>query len=224
MIYALFCLIAVFSTALVLFFGAQKGVIDIGRFGIYKKCDGIEPFEGKVLILLTIICAALAVAVQISLYRNTAVISFVKLYGLFILVLCASVIDFKRKIIPNFLIVLGLVFRVLIYIYEAVFLSSELKSVFINDLIGFAIGFVLLAVVSLVSKGAIGFGDAKLFGVIGLISGSFCTYSTLLISLIASACVSLIRIARKKMGRKDSMPFGPFIAVGYIAAIFLTSY
>ena len=64
----------------------------------------------------------------------------------------------------------------------------------------------------------------QLFGVIGLVSGAFCTYSTLLLSLVISAVVSLVNIARKKMGRKDSFPFGPCIAIGYILVILLTSY
>lgn len=224
MIYALFCLIGIFSTAFVLFIGSEKGVVDTGLVKIYKPCEGVKPFKGKALILLTIICFASMVAAQISLYKNAAVISFVKLYGLLVIVLCAGLIDFKRKIIPNALIIAGLIFRVGIYIYEIIFAADDIKSVVINDLLGFAIGFVFLGLISLISKGAIGFGDAKLFGVIGLISGSFCTYSTLFLSLVISAIISLIFIARKKMGRKDALPFGPSIAVGYLAAVLLTSY
>ncbi len=225
MIYLLFLLIAALTTLAVIYIGSLKGVIDIGKFNIYKSCDEkILPYKGKSLILLTIICFVCFFAAQISLYRNTSGINFIKLFGLAFIVVCAGLIDSKRRIIPNSLIILGLIFRAGFYIYEMLCQTGELKSIFINDLLGFAIGFVLLAAVSLISKGALGFGDAKLFGIIGLISGSFCTYSTLLVSLVISTIVSFVSIARKKMGRKDAFPFGPCIAAGYILVVLLTSY
>ena len=102
--------------------------------------------------------------------------------------------------------------------------KEEMKDILKNDLIGFVIGFVFLALVSFVTKGSLGFGDVKLFGIIGITAGSFGTYSTLLISLIASLIVSLVFITIKKMDRKSAFPFGPCIALGYIVSILLTSY
>ena len=226
MIYVLFIFIALVSVCLIELFAARKGVVDFGeKIKAYKPCDdeSIVPFNGQTLILITIICFAVALASQISLYMNTAIVSFVKLYGLLVIVMCAGLIDYKRRIIPNFLILIGLVFRLGIYVYE-IFFTENIKAVLINDLIGFVIGFVFLALVSLITKGSLGFGDAKLFGVIGVTSGAFCTYSTLLVSLILSFVFSIINMARKKMGRKDSFPIGPCIAAGYVIAVLLTSY
>lgn len=225
MIYLLFILSAVLTTLAVIYVGSLKGVIDTGKMNIYKPCEEeIAPYKGKSLILLTIVCFVFLVAIQISLYNNTEIINFIKLYGLTFLVVSAGIIDSKRKIIPNLLIIVGLIFRACIYVYEILFAADRLQSILINDLIGFVIGFVLLAMVSVLTKGALGFGDAKLFGIIGIVSGSFCTYSTLLLSLIISTVISLVNIARKKMGRKDTLPFGPCIAIGYILVVFLTSY
>lgn len=225
MIYLLFVFIALVSVCVIEFIAARKGVVDFGeKLKVYRPCDDeVTPYKGKKLILITIICFVLALAIQISLYKNTAVINFVKLYGLFVIVFSAGIIDAKRRIIPNILIIAGLIFRAVIYLYE-IFFMDGIKDILINDLIGFAIGFVFLALVSFISKGSLGFGDAKLFGIIGITSGSFCTYSTLLVSLVISAVISIISIARKKMGRKDSFPFGPCITAGYIVAVLLTSY
>lgn len=225
MIYLLFVVIALLSVCLVNVMCARKGVLEFGtKLGIYKPCqEETVPYKDKRLILITIICFALSLVIQISLYKNTAIINFIKLYGLFIIVISSGIVDAKRKIIPNFFILCGLLFRVGLYIYEFIFLES-IKDILINDLIGLGIGFVFLAVISLVSKGAIGFGDAKLFGIIGITSGSFCTYSTLFVSLVVSTIVSVFSIATKKMSRKDSFPFGPCIAIGYVIAILLASY
>lgn len=225
MIYLLFIIVAIVSTVFVEVFSAQRGTVDFGeKIKLYKPCDeNIIPFKGKSLILITIICFAASLAVQISLYKNTETINFIKLYGLFVLITAAAVVDSKRRIIPNIIIVVGLVFRVLLYVYE-ILNAENIKAILINDLLGFAIGFVLLAIVSLLTKGSLGFGDVKLFGIIGLVGGAFCTYSTLLASLLISLVVSLIGLARKKMGRKDAFPFGPCIAVGYVITVLLSSY
>lgn len=224
MIYLLFAGIALLSLCFVFGIGALKGVADPGKkWKLYRPCDGVSPFQGKSLVLLMTVCFVLALATQISLYKNTSPVGFVKLYGLFLIVFSAAIVDAKRKIIPNLLILVGLVFRAGIYVYE-IFTVEEIKAVLWNDLIGLGIGFGFLALVSLLSRGALGFGDAKLFGVIGITAGAFCTYSTLLISLILAAVISVVCLLRKKMGRKDSIPFGPCIAAGYTIAVLLTSY
>lgn len=224
--YILFVMIATLTVAFVLVVSARKGAVDCGnKFNIYKSCgdDLVIPFSGISVGMIIILCFVSAITLQISLYRNTLMVNFVKLYGLFVVVFTAAVIDAKRRIIPNILIILGMSFRLIIYVYEIMNVDN-FKTILVNDLIGFCVGFVFLALVSILSKGALGFGDAKLFGVIGITSGAYCTYSTLLVSLVASVIVSLVNIGRKKMGRKDSFPFGPCIAIGYMIVILLTSY
>lgn len=224
--YIIFICVAALTTGFVLMISAQKGAVYFGeKIKLYKSYEDelFIPFRGKQLGMLIIICFVMALALQISLYKNTSILNVVKLYGVFVIVFCAAVVDIKRRIIPNFLIVIGLIFRLGVYVYELIVIDN-IQTVLVNDLIGFAIGFVFLAIVSLLTRGALGFGDAKLFGVIGMTCGSFCTYSTLLLSLVISAVVSIVNIARKKMGRKDSFPFGPCIAIGYAIAILLTSY
>ncbi len=226
MIYVLFVGIALASVCLMGWTAARMGVFDPGeKLKIYKPCadENVVPYRGKKLILLIAICFVITLTVQICLYMNTATVSFIKLYGVLLLTMCAGIVDSKRRIIPNLLILLGLIFRVGIYVYE-IFFADNLKAVFFNDLIGFAVGFVFLALISILTRGALGFGDVKLFGVIGLTTGAFCTYSTLLAALIVSVVVAVVNIARKKMGRKDSFPFGPCIAVGYIITVVLASY
>ena len=225
--YLIFAAVTLVTVALEFLYCSYIGVFETGlKIPVSSKYknDTVVPFNGIKLILTIIICAVLSFCVQISLKsNNVSVINFIKLYGLFVMVLGASIIDLKKKIIPNMIILVGLAFRLLIYIYEII-KSENLKETITSDLIGFAIGFGILAVVSFITKQGIGFGDAKLFGVIGLVGGSFCTYSTLFASLIISALVSVILLVTGKKGKKDTIPFGPCIAIGYTLVIFLTSY
>lgn len=227
MMYIIFVLIALASVAAICAIAARMGVVDFGdKLPLYKpaKADNeVSPYRGAFLTLLIMICVVALSAMQILLYKNTSTINFVKLYGTGIIIFAAAIVDSKRRIIPNILIITGLVFRLLLYFWE-IFNDAEMSVILRNDLIGLVLGFGLLGIVSLVSKGALGFGDAKLFGIIGITCGTYCTYSTLLISLIFSVIVSVVGMLRKKMTRKDAFPFGPCIAVGYILTILLNSY
>ena len=182
-----------------------------------------KPFSKKQSIVISIITLLLMFFAQLSLQKNADAVGVIKLFVLLLIVVSAGIIDFKRKIIPNILVLFGLLFWVGITFYEIIN-SANFKSIIISELIGFAVGFGLLAVVSLITKGAMGFGDVKLFGIIGLISGAFCTYSTLLVSLIVSVIVSVVGMILKKIGRKDTIAFGPCIAIGYVIVLFLASY
>jgi prepilin signal peptidase PulO-like enzyme (type II secretory pathway) len=64
-------------------------------------------------------------------------------------------------------------------------------------------------------------GDVKLVGVMGLFLGS-AVIPAVAIALIAGVIVGAVVIARKgaRVGRKTAVPFGPFLALGAVAAIF----
>lgn len=152
------------------------------------------------------------------------ILNMVKLIVLMGILAAVAVVDLKKTIIPNFLIVIGLIVRIVIYVIELLFYNNIFVPQLLSDFLGFSIGFGILFIVSIVFRGAIGFGDVKLFGLIGLMSGAICTYSTLIFCLLISTIVSLILIITKKKNRKDSIPFGPFIFVGYVIAIILSCY
>ena len=226
MIYMLFFIVALISAGAIFACGIHNDIFQLYRKDEQKKeLEELKStsFSKRNQTLILMVSFIVLFVLQISLYNNTAGINFVKLYVLLVLVICAGIIDLKKKIIPNRLIIIGFVFWVFICTYELV-VASNLKAIIINELLGFLIGFCCLALVSIVSKGALGFGDVKLFGIIGLISGAFCTYSTLLVSLIISVIIAVIGLITKKLNRKDSIPFGPCIAIGYIVVLFLTSY
>jgi leader peptidase (prepilin peptidase)/N-methyltransferase len=80
-------------------------------------------------------------------------------------------------------------------------------------------GFFLLAAV-LYPKG-MGMGDVKLAGVLGIYLGRAVAPS-IFIALVAGVLVGAAIIARKGAvdGRKTAVPFGPFLAVGAVVALF----
>ena len=174
--------------------------------------------------VLGFIAILMIVATILTLQNVANYLNYLKLILLFGIISAAGVIDFKKTIIPNLLILVGLGIRGVIYIAEFFLCKETFVPQLTSDLIGLAVGFGFLLIVSLLTKGALGFGDVKLFGIIGLMSGAICTYSTLIFALLVSTLVSIVLLIMKKKGRKDSIPFGPCIMMGYFVALVLSSY
>jgi leader peptidase (prepilin peptidase) / N-methyltransferase len=84
---------------------------------------------------------------------------------------------------------------------------------------GAAGGFFLLAAV-LYPRG-MGMGDVKLAGMLGLYLGR-AVAPAVLVALVAGVLVGGLIIARKGAaeGRKTAVPFGPFLALGAVVALF----
>lgn len=89
-----------------------------------------------------------------------------------------------------------------------------------DSLLGAAAGFLILLLISVVSKGGMGGGDIKLFFVIGLVLGTGGTLMTLFFASLIGAVVGVIILRMKGQGRKTPIPFGPSIAAGALIVYF----
>lgn len=89
-----------------------------------------------------------------------------------------------------------------------------------SSITGSVIGFVLLAVIIIVSKGGMGAGDMKLFGVLGIILGLANVLLTFFLASLFGALVGSILIWSKIIKRKQPIPFGPYIIVATIITYF----
>ena len=151
-------------------------------------------------------------------------INYVKLVVLTLLLAICAATDFKKSIIPNEIILAGLGLRVVLYVLEIVLFPQEVLAILKNDLIGVALGFGTLFIAFLISRQSIGFGDVKLFGMIGIISGAICTFSTLLFSLILNSLAAIVLLVARKKTRKSGLPFAPAVFLGYLIAVFISRF
>ncbi|MBO0423630.1 prepilin peptidase [Enterococcus plantarum] len=78
---------------------------------------------------------------------------------------------------------------------------------------GFAVGFGVLLLLALLSKGGMAGGDIKLFAVLGIVLGPIYIMITLVLASILALVYSIGELIIKKKLRKH-IPFGPFIAIG----------
>ena len=84
---------------------------------------------------------------------------------------------------------------------------------------GAATGFVLLLIIALVSRGGMGWGDVKFAAFMGAAAGFPLIFVALFVGIILGGVVGILLLALRKKGRKQAIPFGPFLAVGTMTAL-----
>ena len=90
----------------------------------------------------------------------------------------------------------------------------------INALIGGGIGLGILLLPFILSRGGMGLGDVKLAAFLGLATGFPSVLVALLLAILAGGAVAIALVALRKKGRKDAMPFGPYmVTAGLIALV-----
>ncbi|HEY9061240.1 MAG TPA: prepilin peptidase [Pseudobacteroides sp.] len=136
-------------------------------------------------------------------------------------------IDLKHRKIPNSLVIIGFLGSVAVIVYNF-FRPLDIygDGNWWNPIVGMVSGSGFLLIVSLICMGllkkeAFGFGDIKLFAVIGGYIGWKMGIVALLISFVISALAVLIGAVLKREDKKGNIAFGSFISVGtYITLLF----
>lgn len=141
---------------------------------------------------------------------------------LFPMLLCAFVIDYRLKIIPN---------RLNLTIFEVGLVYTFLEGIIniniaIDMLLGMIAGAGIFLFITLVGgliagKEAMGFGDVKLMGGLGLFFGWRTIIIISLIAFLLGAIVGIALMLRKKKKSDEYIPFGPFIVISTVIAMFV---
>lgn len=126
-------------------------------------------------------------------------------------------IDLEEMIIPDVLvlIILGLsvVQKSLNY-----FINSVSFNIF-GSLLGLILAGGLFLLIVVLSRGGMGGGDVTLIGVLGFVLGVKNILLTIFLSFILGALISIFLLASKLKTRKDPIPFGPFIILGFFISL-----
>jgi leader peptidase (prepilin peptidase)/N-methyltransferase len=162
--------------------------------------------------LVEALTAALCVGAVLA---HSSVAEIALSVALILIVVPAALIDLEYRIIPNRLTALGAVLALVIGL--ALDPAGEPERLIAGAAAG---GFLLVA--ALAYPGGMGMGDVKLAAVMGLFLGR-AVAPAILIALIAGVLVGAVIIARKgaQEGRKTKVPFGPFLALGAIIAVYV---
>lgn len=120
-------------------------------------------------------------------------------------------IDLDHCIIPDELVIAGIVITLADLGWKLYSHYPQLN--LLNHGLGFWVGGGLYLLLAIVTKGGMGGGDIKLMGMLGLYLGVAGVLWVVLLSSNIAAVVSLVLMGLKLKGRKDFIPFGPFIVI-----------
>jgi leader peptidase (prepilin peptidase) / N-methyltransferase len=174
------------------------------------KCRQCKARISPLYPIMEFLTGVLFVVVPLTLGWTAEIFVGWTLVSLFIII---TVSDIKYMLIPDKI----LLFFAGIFILERIFIPL---SPWWDSLLGATIGFTLLLVISIVSKGGMGGGDIKLYALLGFVLGTKLVLMSLFIATLLGALIGMIGIGLGLVERKKPIPFGPFIAVGTLIAYF----
>ncbi len=132
----------------------------------------------------------------------------------FSLLLVLALIDLEHKLLPNVLtlpgIVVGLLFALLGW-----------TGTFWASVLGAGVGFLLMFLIALISRGGMGMGDVKLMAMIGAFLGWKSVFYVLFGASLLGSVGGILYLYITKQDRKTPIPFGPSMAVAALVLYFL---
>jgi len=174
------------------------------------KCKGCGVKVSPIYCFTEIVTALLFALCYVK-FGFTAELAVALLFVSLLVIINVS--DIAYMLIPNKILLFFLPFLIVSRIV------SPLEPWW-DSLLGAVIGFSVLLLIAVVSKGGMGGGDIKLFLLIGLVLGTIHTLLTLFLASVVGMIVGIIVLKVRGQGRKTPVPFGPSIAVGALLAYF----
>jgi leader peptidase (prepilin peptidase) / N-methyltransferase len=175
-----------------------------GKCRYCKKNISIRYASIELLTATLFIFAYMNLGMSFKMLEALIIISFL---------IIITFIDYDYQLIlDKLLIPMGMIGVVFIFANSLLY-DYLLYNKIADALIGSLVGGGLLFLINCLSRGGIGWGDIKFSIVIGIWLGWQHTLITLLLAFILGGIVGIVLIAFKLKGRKDYIPFGPFLSL-----------
>ncbi len=168
----------------------------------------------NVLVILTTVGLFAGAALRFHNWVVPAYLVF------FVCLVSISVIDSKLQIIPNHIVYPTIFASVPLLAFAA--LVEDEWSNFGHAMMGATLAFVTLLLIHLISPSGMGFGDVRLAFVLGLFLGWLSLGHVLLgllLGFLLGSIAGLALLVTGVRGRKDHLPFAPFLAAGAVLAV-----
>jgi len=123
------------------------------------------------------------------------------------------VIDLEHGLILNKVVYPGMVVALLLSLYPWPWLPESIIMRVAYAALGGGIGFAILFLIAIVSRGGMGWGDVKLAALIGLATGFPLVFLAIIMGAILGGIVAVALVIAKKRKRRETIPFGPFLAL-----------
>lgn len=183
-----------------------------------KELEGYKPNLLLSLITMLIYIVLLYVlGIQKTFLGN---LNLIKGLILTPMLLSAFVIDYKLQIIPNRLNLTMFEIGIVLMFLAGIFSANIAIDMFLGMLTGAGIFLLITLIGGLIAgKEAMGFGDVKLMGALGIFFGFVDTITITLMSFLIGAVLSILLLATKIKKTDEYIPFGPFIVMAAFIAM-----
>lgn len=177
------------------------------QFGTCRNCQTRISFIYPIIELVT---GILFVYAYMKIGFHLELITALLLISMLMIIV---VTDLSYMVIPNKILLFFLPFFIFLRILSPL-------DPWYNAVFGAVIGFLLIALIIFFSKGGMGAGDMKLFGVLGVVLGLGNVLLTFFIAACLGAIIGSVLMIVKRVNRKQAIPFGPYIVVGALISYF----
>jgi len=169
-------------------------------------------------VMLVELATALAFAGMFFAYGPSLTVIILAAYAAILIVV--FVIDLERGLILNRVVLPALVLALVVALLAPPdWLGGFGPHPVVSALVGAVAGFALLLVIAIVARGGMGWGDVKYAAFMGAATGFPLVFVALFCGVIIGAVVAVVLLATGRKGRKQAIPFGPFLALGTMATL-----
>jgi leader peptidase (prepilin peptidase)/N-methyltransferase len=180
--------------------------------------ESARPGSARIAVVTVLVTALLAGAVALTGWRPaTAALAWAA--GAAVVL---GVVDLASHRLPDRVTYPAVVVCGAALLADAAVLGSW--GAFVRAVAAAAAAFALAFGASALSPDALGFGDVKLLGLLGLLLGWFgwgVLLAGVFLGLLTGAAVSLVLLATRRAGWRTRVPFGPPLMAGAVMALAL---
>ena len=124
-----------------------------------------------------------------------------------------TAIDLDCQLIPDVISLPGIVVGFVLSLVSG-------RPGWLDSLVGILLGGGLFFLIIVASRGGMGGGDMKLGAMLGAFLGWKLTLVAVMLAVLGGGVVAIVLLALRRKGRKDAVPFGPFLALGGAVSLF----
>ena len=154
---------------------------------------------------MIVLIVLLVLGIELELvYKNNLLTWNIKMLVLTGLIFPAAFIDYKEHIIPNKIIIMGILLRIVIWLVEVFNNPEKFFAIFKGDIIACVMIVAFFFICSLIVKNGIGMGDVKLMGMMALYQGLTGIMSSLFFSMLVAFFEALVLLIKVKKSQQDT--------------------
>ena len=150
------------------------------------------------------------------IHGKETTLMFALLYTVLVIMTILCMADYWERIVPNKILLILILVGLIEFAIQGIKDIQGLFSMVPAVILGFLFSAITFGVAYIVSKGSLGAGDVKLAILLGIFLTGEYVVGTVFYGSLLSAGFSIVQMLRKKLKRKDEIPFVPFLYMGLI--------